>query len=282
MKLTILCAAALAALASTALSASAADVTLCAGRQGGGYDGLMRAIGSELERKGHTVTVLNLGGSEDILDSLTKGSCAFGPAQGDIFYKKNKEAPGSLSGVVPVDVLYSEAMQLVCSESSGYDELDDIQAGDAVIVDVIGSGSSLTWDNLVAIEKEFGNGSYWAAAAPSYTPLDEASAALALGQAKCAFGVGRVPIDWAKSILDRGGVLSEVYDKDINDLEFNGSSLYEAVNVDIEDYGDDFDTYRVSAILFKSSKAKVDPDVEKLVKRVAPSLGAKVDTVKTR
>jgi hypothetical protein len=261
------------------LSAQAADVTLCAGRQGGGYDGIMRSVAAELERKGNTVTVLNLGGSEDILDNLNAGKCSFGPAQADIFYKKNKESPGGLAKVVPVDVLYNEAMQMVCSASSGYDELSDLQAGDGIIVDVIGSGSSLTWDNMVAIEKEYGNGSSWAAATPSYSPLDEAGAALALGQAKCAFGVGKVPIDWMKGILDRGGTLSEVYDKDINDLEFNGASLYEPVNVDDEDdYGDDFDTYKVPAILFKSGK--IDPDVEKLVKRVAPSLGAKVNTVK--
>lgn len=259
-------------------TAGAAEVTLCAGRQGGGYDGIMRSVGAELERKGHTVTVLNLAGSEDILDNLNGGKCSFGPAQGDIFYKKNKESPGSLAKVVPVDVLYNEAMQLVCSEASGYDELDDIQAGDAVIVDVIGSGSSLSWENMVAIEKEYGNGSYWAQATPTYSPLDEAGGAIALGQAKCAFGVGKVPIDWAKGLLERGGVLSEVYDKDINDLEFNGSSLYQTVNVDVEDYGDDFDTYKVPAILFKSGK--IDPDVEKLVKRVAPSFGAQVGTVK--
>ena len=79
----------------------------CAGRAGGGYDGIMRAVGAELEKRGAEVTLLNLGGSEDILDALQSGQCAFGPAQGDIFYKKNKESQGRLARVVPVDVLYN-------------------------------------------------------------------------------------------------------------------------------------------------------------------------------
>ncbi len=44
--------------------ASAESVTLCTGKVGGGYDSLTKEIGNEFTRQGHTVKILNLGGSE--------------------------------------------------------------------------------------------------------------------------------------------------------------------------------------------------------------------------
>lgn len=266
-----------------ALQAYAGEVTLCAGAPGGGYDGLMRAVGTELTKQGHTTTILNLSGSENILNALDGKQCAYGPAQGDVFYLMTKNSQGLQASVTPVDILYNEVMTLVCSSASGIDELEDLQAGDTVIVDSIGSGSALTWENIRNIEKEFGNGSSWASAQPVYQPLDEAGGALALGQAKCAFGVGKVPSNWALSLQERGHTVSYIYDKDINDLEFPvGQSLYEGIRIQAASgaYRSKFDTYKVPAILFRSAETKVDPGIEKLIKRVAPSLGNRQNTVK--
>lgn len=272
----LIMAAALAVCAFTSSAFAANEATLCAGRQGGGYDGIMRAIGTEVERKAD-VAILNLGGSEEIIDSLADGQCSFGPAQGDIYYKMTKDNQAISAKVVPVAVLYNEVMTLVCSKASGYDELADIQAGDKIIVDVIGSGSALTWDNMVEIEKEFGGEDSWSKASPEFTPLDEAGAALSLGQAKCAFGVGKAPIAWATDIEKLGGVVSEVSDKDLNDLEFNGASLYEPAKMP-RVYKTQWWTYKVPAVLFRSAGYK-NGDVEKIVKRVAPAFGQKVNTV---
>jgi len=260
--------------------AQSAEVTICSGRSGGGYDALMKSIGAEIEKKGHTVTLINLAGSEDILNNLAAGKCSFGPAQKDIYYGMNKK-DASLSSTVGVTApLYNEVMTLMCSKSSNYDELEDIQEGDQIIVGEIGSGSALTWENIVAIEKEYGGSDDWSKATPIFEPLDEAAGQLQLGTAKCAFGVGKVPINWALAIEELGGYVGWIYDKDINDLEFNGASLYEAVRVPYGAYTSKFDTYVVPAILFKSNKLKADPEIESLIKRVAPSLGNKVNTVK--
>lgn len=261
-------------------SALAGEVTLCSGSAGGGYDGLIQSVGVELQKADHTVTIRNFAGSENILNGIAGGQCAFGPAQGDIFYLMSKNDQSVLSKVIPVDLLYTEVMTLVCSPSSGYDELSDLAEGDPVIVDSIGSGSALTWENLKNIEAEYGSGSAWSKATPIFSPLDEAGGALATGQAKCAFGVGKVPSNWAINLVNRGYTLSYIYDKDINDLEFpEGQSLYEAVTVRKGGYKSGFDSYRVPAILFRSATAKVDPGIEKLIKRIAPSLGSQRNTV---
>lgn len=254
--------------------AMAADITLCAGKAGGGYDGLMQTIGAELVNKGNNVTVLNLAGSEDILNALADGKCSYGPAQKDVSYLMTKQNPALAVKDTPILVLYNEAMTLVCSKESGYDELSDIKAGDGIIVDTIGSGSALTWETMVGIEKEFGNGSSWAQATPEYSALDEAGAALSLGTAKCAFGVGKAPIDWASQMEDLGGVVSEVYDKDINDLEFNGQSLYEPAKMPDGAYKNTWATYKVPAVLFRAGQVAAEAD--RLIKRLAPALGAKI------
>lgn len=258
----------------------AEDVVLCSGKPGGGYDSLMKEIGNELSRQGHSVQILNLNGSEDIINHLNAGKCHYGPAQKDIHYRKFKQDSSVTSSVVPRSPLYTEALTLVCSKNSRYDELSDIREGDTVIVDTIGSGSALTWETLVAIEKEFGNGSSWSKAIPEYTPLDEAAGALELGVAKCAFGVGKVPINWASDIEKQGGRISWIYDKDINDLEYNGGPLYDYLYVKRGAYTSKFETYGISAILFRSNKLPKLNEVDAIVGRIAPSFGSKRNTVK--
>lgn len=267
------------ALSSWAIPSIAETVTLAAGAPGGGYDNLMKKISSELTNRGHTVVIKNLGGSEDILSCLDSGQCDYGPAQKDIYYLMNKQNAGLSSGVTPLDILYREAMTLACSEESGIDELEDISADNTIIIDKLGSGSALTWSNMVSIEKEFGNGSSWASAKTVFKPLDEAGADIALGNADCAFGVGKVPSTWAKNLEERGLTISYIYDKDLNDLIFNKQPLYNSYRIAKGAYNTKFDTYLITAVIFKSSKSKT-PEVESLVKRLAGPLGKQMDTIK--
>ncbi len=261
--------------------ARADNVALCAGRAGGGYDSLIKSVGNQLRAQGHTVTIINLPGSEATLNALRDGLCAYGPAQGDIYYRMTKEDPSVATAITPSVLLYNEVMTLMCSKASGVDELSDLTDKHVVIGDAFGSGSAMTWENLAAIEKEYGNGSSWIKARADNTPLDEALAAISVGQAQCAFGMGKVPIDWAREMEEKGFTLSYVYDKDINDLEFNGSSLYNPVDINkgSNAYRSYFETYIVPAILFRSGLAAKTATIEKLVKRVAAAEGAKVNTV---
>lgn len=268
------------ALISTPLMAQSAEVTLCAGSPGRNYDSVMKSISTELQSRGHVVTIKNLKGSEDILRNLDSGQCDYGPAQKDVHYKMSKDNAGFAATVTPIALLYNEAMTLFCSEDSDIDELSDMDENTTVIVDSIGSGSALTWDNMVSIEKEYGGGSSWMNAKIDYTPLDEAQAKISLGEADCAFGVGAVPSNWALELQKNGETLSWIYDKDLNDLVVGKASLYPAVRVPYGAYAYKFDTYAVPAILFRSNKKPKDPEIDSIIKRLAPTIGAKYNSVK--
>jgi len=272
MKLTNMLLAAAAMTMISVGSATAADAVLCAGVEGGGYDKLMKRVAVEVNKKGHNVTVLNTEGSEDILNNLTQGKCAYGPAQNDIQWLLGK-SDGAIAGLEGPVILYTETPQLVCSRQSGYDELSDLQEGDQVLVGGIGSGSALTWQTMVEIEKEFGRTNSWSKAKPVNGDLSNAGSALTRNQVKCAFGVGSLPINWVtEAVTDRRfqHTIAYIYDKDINDLVVNGVSLYEPAAVKKTVYGAYFETYAIPAVLFRGT-APIDNALGKLIERVAGS-----------
>lgn len=256
-------------------------ITLCAGTAGRNYDAVMRKIGNELENRGVQVTIRNLNGSEDILNALDRGECAYGPAQKDIHWsiaRNNKSFDANVRGV---DVLYHEAITMMCSKDSGIDELDEVNGTTTVITDTIGSGSALTWDNIVQIEKDYGRSNSWIEAQIVNRPLSEAAAAFALGEADCAFGVGAVPSNWATELNhDSGAWPVYVYDKDINDLVVGKGSLYPSKRIPQGSYTTKFDTYLIPAVLFRSNKVKVAQDIDSVVKRMARTAGRNYDLAK--
>jgi hypothetical protein len=105
-------------------------------------------------------------------------------------------------------------------------------------------------------------------------------AAISLGNADCAFGVGAVPSNWAGALSESGATVAWIYDKDLNDLTVGKAPLYSSVRVPSSVYGNKFDTYAIPAILFRSNKVKVNPEIDAVVKRMAPSIGARFNTVK--
>ena len=263
----------------TPAASQEAGTVLCY-KPGGNYEQVMEAIGIELMNQGHQVTMLKTSGSEDTLNGLSTGKCNFGISQNDVHYLLSKKNLSLKSAVKPASVLYTEVMTLMCSPESGIDELSDITAKNSVIVDNLGSGSALTWDNLVQIEKEFGGEDSWSKATPVYSSLSEAEAAISVGEAQCAFGVAGVPATWANTMAKNGFTVSWLEDKDINDLEFpEGTSLYDATRVPSGGYGAKFDTYKIKAVLFQSNKTPVNPEVERIVKRIAPSIGKRLNTI---
>lgn len=269
---------ALAAMAWASPSYSA-DVTLCSGTIGRNYDGVMQGVAAALQQRGHNVTVLNLGGSEDILNALNAGQCQYGPAQKDVHYKMIRATATFAQTLSPAALLYNEVMLMACSKESGIDELSDITADTKIITDNIGSGSALTWETMKGIEKEFGREDAWSKAQQVYMPLKDASAAIALGEADCAFGVGAVNSAWAKELENSGAKIAYIYDKDLNDLNVGKAPLYTGKRIPYGEYKNKFDTYLIPAVLFRSTKTKIDPAVDDVVTRTAKSLGGRYNTV---
>lgn len=271
-----------ASLAATAFfsPAHAEDVTLCAGAKGRNYDSVMLAVGFELIKRSHTVEILNLGGSEDILNALKDGRCSYGPAQKDIFYSMSKQNMSLTNTVSASKLLYNEAMTMFCSSDSGIDELSDIDETTTIIIDEIGTGSALTWSTMVKIETEYGRKDDWINAQTKYYPLRKAQAAIALGEADCAFGVGAVPTSWGTELNEGGATVVWVYDKDLNDLMLGKSPLYTPVRVARGAYNTKFDTYAIPAVLFQSQQVPLSTEVSTIIERAAASAGAQYNTVK--
>lgn len=262
--------------------APASEITLCSGRAGGIYDNIMQTVGNELTQQGHQVTILNVAGSEAILNNLNTGKCQYGPAQKDVFYKLTKANQSVSGNIIPVNVLYNEVMIGFCSAESGIDELEEIDETTTVIVDKLGSGSAMSWETMVAIEKEHGGTDDWTQAQISYTPLDEAQATIALGNADCAFGVGGLGSPWATALNEAGLTPLYIYDGDLNDLNVGKAPLYNPIRVQKAQsgYSTKFDTYLIPAVLFRSNKSPVDAQIDSIVKRLAGQFGGKYNSVK--
>lgn len=250
-------------------------ITLCAGSKGRNYDAVMQSVATELNKRGQDVTVQNLSGSEDILNAVARGTCAAGIAQKDVYWNLSKKNASLGSSAIPKELLYNEAMTLVCTPDSGIDELEDMTGDTVVITDAIGSGSALTWETMLQIEKEYGSENEWSQSQIRNTPLKDALSEMALGNADCAFGVGAVPSAWAKEMEEQGYQVSYIYDKDLNDLIVNKTPLYSSVRVPYGSYTTKFDTYLVPAVLFLSSKSNLDEETIDLIRRVARSQGSK-------
>lgn len=262
----------------TPAASQEATVALCY-KPGGNYERVMTAIGSEIEQSGQQVSYVETQGSEDTLKRLSAGTCQYGIAQNDTHYLMSKNDVSMKSTVKPTSLLYTEVMTLVCSRESGIDELSDITEKNSIVVDTFGSGSALTWENIVQIEKDFGGEDSWSKATPVYSSLSEAEASISVGEAQCAFGVSGVPASWASTMVNNGMTLSWIEDKDINDLEFpEGTSLYDSTRVAAGTYPSKFDTYKIKAVLFQSAKTPSD-NTNRLIKRVAPSVGKRMNTV---
>lgn len=207
----------------------AADVTFYTGASGGGYDRASQKIAARLAQRGHNVTIDNRNGSDDItIQACNSEAPAMWIAQKDALYKREMEG-----GCVLVDVgMYStEYAMLFFPKGSRDNELSDLEEGDTVLVDRIGSGSELTWKTMAAIEEEHGRGDDWSKAELEYSPYGRATSMASRGTVQAVFMVRTLKSDDITRLLRAGWELGELYDKDINDLDWNGSELYEAKKI---------------------------------------------------
>ena len=223
------------ALALIAGSANAENVTIFTGKEGGGYDAAARTVAERLSQRGHVVTIVNRNGSDDI----TLQACA---ATGPVMWIAQKDAVWTREmrdgcALVDVGVHATEYAMLFTPPKARADELDELRADDAVLVDGVGSGSELTWRTMGAIEAEHGRGDAWATArAENATPTRAASMA-ERGTIQAVMLVRTPQSTDVRRLLEAGWKLAYLYDRDINDLEWNGTPLYESVQIEVTDRG---------------------------------------------
>lgn len=212
-----------AALAFLACSPALADFSIATGKPGGGYDRRALQIEQRLEQRGIIATVTNMAGSDEISLSLCGGRADLGILQIDAIYARSLEG----CQMKAVGSYGAEAALILFPPRADHDALSDLGPGSAVLVDTIGSGSELFWRTIVRIETgEDGSADEWALARVVNDPLGLANTSAEMGEIDAVVLVRKPESADVQALLGQGWTLGELWDRDINDLEFNGAPLY--------------------------------------------------------
>ena len=235
-----------------------ADVlTIATGKQGGGYDRRAQEIAQRLEQRGIVAEAVNLNGSDEISLAVCQGRAQLGPMQIDAIYARALEG----CTLKPVAVYGSEFAFLLLPPGSDADELEDLTAQSAVLVDTIGSGSDLFWRTVVKIETgDDGGNDEWASARVVNDPLELAHASATMGDISAVVLVRKPDSPDVTRLLDLGWTLGDLWDRDINDLQFNGQSLYASEKVRVVWGGKKATAYayQVRSLIVASQQATTD------------------------
>lgn len=205
------------------VAVAAQTIDIATGKAGGGYDRRARQIEQRLEQRGVISTVINLNGSDEISLALCGGRANLGIMQIDAIYARSLEG----CQMKAVGSYGAEAALLLFPPRSPHDELSDLGPGSAVMVDTIGSGTDLWWRTAVRIELgDDGSNDEWANARVVNDPLELANTSAEMGEIDAVVLVRKPDSADVQNLLGQGWTLGELWDRDINDLEFNGAPLY--------------------------------------------------------
>jgi hypothetical protein len=232
----------------------AADpMVIAAGKEGKGYDAKAKEIAERMKQRGIPTTVSNLNGSDEISLAVCSGQAQIGIMQIDAVYARAQDG----CTLKAVGIYGTEIGVILFPPNSDYDELSDLTEADTIAVDTIGSGTALFWSTLVKIENsKDGSGDEWAKTKVSYDPIELANTNASMGSIKALLLVRKPDSPDISSLLELGWTLGYLYDKDINDLTFNGGSLYESAKVKVT-YSDTYVknwTYAVRSFIVVNSK----------------------------
>lgn len=207
-------------------SASAEPLVIAAGKPTGGYDKAAQRLSQRLSQRNVDAAVLNFNGSDEITIKLCAKQADLGYTQIDAIYTRAIEG----CHLTPVGFFGNEYAIIMFPPDSPHDELEDLTSENTLLVDTVGSGTDLFWTTIKNIEAEHGNGSSWAEAASLNEVLDIAPTLAEIGEIDAVLMVRKPESHDIDYLLNLGWSLGWVYDKDINDVEFNGQPLYESAD----------------------------------------------------
>ncbi|MEM8554492.1 MAG: hypothetical protein AAGF71_06640 [Pseudomonadota bacterium] len=217
--------------AATALPTWAQEVNIAVGQPGRGYEARGLEIAQRLEQRGHAVSVVNYEGSDAISLAVCGDRALLGIMQIDAIYARAQEN----CDLKTIGTYGNEYAFLLFPPDARANELSDLDADSKILVDTIGSGTELFWRTIVSIETgDQGNKSRWAQATPVYDLTILADTMAQTGDVDALLVVGIPTNDEVLGLLDKGWSLGELYDKDINDMQYRGGSLYNREKVEIK------------------------------------------------
>lgn len=256
-------------LVTSTASSSEETMKVFTGAEGRGYSNFTTTVVNRM--KDYDFEQENLSGSMEIAQSICDhDGFSFGPAQLDAIYTLREDCDFQILG----EYSNQEYAMILFPEDSRYNELSDLNGDSKIATDTFGSGTYLFAQTIKKIETEHGNGSSWSDA-KTVEVLDTLLTAEAkAGNIDAAILVTSNDSSEIRELFKEGWTLGELYDKDINDLEFNGSPLYkhETVDFEIPGWGNDQsnDAYVVKTFII-ARKDQVNAN-QKLVRTLSRAL----------
>lgn len=206
--------------------AHADEFIIATGKPGGGYDKRARQIEQRLDQRGIETSVVNLNGSDEISLAVCSGPASLGLMQIDAIYARSLEG----CQMKAIGSYGAETALILFPPRSDKSALSDLEPGSAVLVDTIGSGSDLFWHTIVRIEQgEDGGKDAWSNARVVNDPLELANTSAEMGEIDAVVLVRKLDSVDVQALLGQGWTLGELWDRDIDDLMFNGAELYRSV-----------------------------------------------------
>lgn len=244
-------------------------VVIGAGNQGGGYAATAERMAVQLGQRGMDASVSYNNGSDEITLRACAGQADIWIAQIDAIYARFNEG----CRLKPVGSYGNEYAFLLFPPDSRMDELSDMDETTKVGVDGIGSGSELFARTIQSIELgDHGNKSDWAGFQLVESSAQQLNTMAEFGDIDAAILVRKPDSADISLLLDQGWELGELYDKDINDLQFNGKPLYTGEQVRVVSEGGKRDrdyAYEVRSFIGVSEQRASDRDFASTVASVA-------------
>ena len=228
---------------------SVAAQSVAVGQEGRGYEERGLALVSQLRGDWQTI---NFAGSEDIARAVC-GDISIPTTSSKTLEELDLNAP--VVGIAQIDALMTMQLEgckllplaeypaqeyafILFPPDSELDSLHDLNKNHRILVDTVGSGTSLFWNTIVRIEKEYGNSSDWINAKSVNGLVSLGPAMASIGEIDAVLLVtsedSKMVLNWLDNL---DWVLGELNDSDINDMEFGRGSLYERETVEFDTEG---------------------------------------------
>jgi TRAP-type uncharacterized transport system substrate-binding protein len=206
------------------------SLTIATGKPKGGYAAYTAILSDRLSQYKVPNKVINYNGSNAIATALCSKEAALGVLQIDALYNMSKQG----CALEPLAIYGTEYAMILFPPDSEYDSLGDLGEGDKVLVDGVGSGSELTLQTMIAIEKgPDGNNSTWSKLSLVNGGFETAPASASAGLIDAVFMVAKQDNSRLIALLDQDWVIGDVSDKDIDDLLFNKKPLYDKTTINL-------------------------------------------------
>jgi TRAP-type uncharacterized transport system substrate-binding protein len=195
-----------------------------------GYAKHGKKIQTTLEQRSIKSELGEYTGSDDISIAICRGDADIGIAQIDAIYTRSNEG----CKVAIIGIYGNEYAYLLVPPSSDIDELHDMGAGNKLLVDLEGSGTSLFFDTIVGIDTgKHGNNSSWTKVTPVHEMIMDAETLAAARQIDAVLMVTTPDSAELKRLLGKGWKQVMLDDSDVTEQEFNGAPLYARAKAEI-------------------------------------------------